>query len=73
MKNIIGSKHLCNGASINLLYFLHGYTVDRVAWKYSFDDKIHKSKIYTTSTDRNYFLINGKREYLEEYIRNDIF
>ena len=72
MKNIIGSKHLCNGASINLLYFLHE-SVDRVAWKYSFDDKIHKSKIYTTSTDRKYFLINGKREYLEEYIRIDIF
>jgi hypothetical protein len=73
MKNVIGSKHLCNGASILILHFLQGYTVNRVAWKYSFDDKIHKSKIYTTATNRSYFLRNGKREYLEEYLRNDIF
>ena len=72
MKNIIGSKHLCNGASIEIYYFLHGI-VDRVAWKYSFEDKIHKTRIYTTSTGRNYFLTKGKREYLEEYLRNDIF
>ena len=72
MKNIIGSKHLCNGASILILYFIHGIS-DRIAWKYSFEDKIHKTKIYTTATDRSYFLINGKREYLEEYLRNDIF
>jgi hypothetical protein len=72
MKKIIGSKHLCNNASILIIDVLYGIE-DKIVWKYSFENKIHKSKLYTTTTDRSYFLINGRREYLEEYIRTDIF
>ena len=72
MNKIIGSKHLCNNTSILIIDVLYGIE-DKIVWKYSFEDKIHKTKLYTTTTNRNYFLIKGKREYLEEYIRIDIF
>lgn len=46
---------------------------DYVKWGYEFGnkkEKIHTSKIYyTVSSGRPYFKVNGRREYLDEFMR----
>lgn len=40
-----------------------------VYWRYSKEAKEHKSQLYYSATQGKYFKINGKREYLYEFIR----
>ena len=45
---------------------------DKIVWRYSGEKTKHKSIIYyTTKSDRAYFKVNGRREYLDEYMRTD--
>ena len=45
---------------------------DKVIWRYFGEKKKHKSIIYfTVKSGRAYFKINGRREYLDEYMRTN--
>ena len=42
---------------------------DKVTWRYSGEKRLHESTLYYSATLGPYFKINGKREYLAEYMR----
>lgn len=56
-----------DGYSINLVKIEYGIE-DYVVWFYTYEPYvIHKSKIYYGN--RDYFKINGKRRYIDDFMR----
>lgn len=72
----IAVKGVCNTCSLGI-YAIENGIIDRVKYAYIYDGNIHssfrKAVIHSTVKGRAYFLINGRREFLDNYIRVEMF
>lgn len=64
---IIASLPLCNNASIGIIDF--AYFDEKVIYKFSFEEKCRKAKLYENNSGEFYFKIQGRRYYLNEFLR----
>ncbi len=62
---IIASLPLCNNASIGII----GANDEKIIYKFSFEEKCRKAKVYMNNSGEFYFKIQGRRYYLNEFMR----
>lgn len=72
-KKPIAFKAWSNTGGIAIYEIVNGFE-DYVVWRWEYmgskNDRMHKSKVHYNSTNgRAYFLVNGRREFLDEYMR----
>ena len=67
MLNSIANYVICNNLSINIKDIEYGIE-DKVIWYWSNENKLHKSRIYTSSKGE-YFLVDKMRYYLNDFCR----
>lgn len=69
----VAGKMFSTYGGIDIYDTIYQYGEPYVVWRWNFGkdkERIHKSKIYTKATDgRAYFIVNGRREFLDEYMR----
>ena len=68
MMKAFAVKPLVGSLSVEIVRFEYG-NPDYVHWRFSNEKKIHKNIIYTTKSGRSYFKNNGKRHYIDEFMR----
>ena len=62
---IIGVYTICNNASIGIVEISY----EKVIYKFSFEEKCRKAKLYENNSGEFYFKIQGRRDYLNEFMR----
>lgn len=67
-KKPIAGKATSAWGGIEIIDIEHGIN-DFVIWRWSNESKLHKSRAYYDSKRGAYFKVNGRREYLDEYMR----
>ena len=67
MLKTVATYVICNNLSINIIDIEYGIE-DKILWKWSNSDKLHKTKIYNSRKGRYYFLVDKIRYYLDEFI-----
>ena len=63
---IIASLPLCNIASIGIIEACD----EKIIYKFSFEEKCRKAKVYMNNAGEFYFKVQGKRYYLNEFCRH---
>ena len=67
MLNPLACYGICNNLSILIQDVEYGIE-DKIIWRWSNEDKVHKAKIYT-SRKGDYFLVNKIRHYINDFCR----
>lgn len=72
----VAVKGISNKCSIGIYDIEYGIN-DRVKYAYVFTENCHskfrKAMVYSTAKGRLYFLSHGRREFLDEYIKTEMF
>lgn len=66
----IAAYGLCNTAALLIKEIIFDIE-DYVIYETSYDNKIHKAKIYYSNDDQDYFIYNGTKILLSECLRID--
>ena len=71
-KRPIAGKAWTNTGGIAIYDIVNEYHETYVLWKWDYGgskkERLHKSKVYTEG-ERPYFKVNGRREFLDEYMK----
>lgn len=69
----VAGKMFSAYGGIDIYDIIWQYGEQYVIWRWNFGkdkERIHKSKAYMNARDgRAYFIVNGRREFLDEYMR----